>query len=723
MILRSLNGHNVKRAPGSDPGQGRSVQEQRKGEALRYTAVNGDAVLGCSNSSSQEDFIEAEWKGMETSAENTSRAELEPSPSYWECFSTFCQQTILHGWHYLTKEKEVVEKCCHCCPCHKSSSHPGADTLPGPLPSHPCSSRDHSSNRPRDEGGGNGDVYRSVFWSIIVFASVVSGGFFLHDNTSEFLKSTVQTTLDSMVPLSQVLFPSVVVCNINQIRKSLFNELGFYENETLVRIMYEDFIKGTKDNSDNSTYQGSDFEDDEHHATKRKEFYQVLRNYLLNKNISVSKSIIWLSHQSCDDMFIYSKWNSSTTYEHGQNKRDFGTDYGICCWYTPQLNFSAIPYGEDTDWNYWFGTVTKGAKTGKDNGFSVLFDIESFDYGYYDEGSEGLKVAIVHHLDMPIMRQRAFHIAPGTENQIPITPTLYTANPQVLTRFSPEQRDCYQEHEIDLKYLPKSHGYRYEMSNCLFEAAFEKILEECDCAPGFHNEGGGSAMDAYQVCTGGQLACSNEILNRMGQYSRVIDTVENITKECLSNCEDQTNDLFVTTSNYPNRKTFKDREEFCILGKKLVTKTCTHPKRVPLTADFPNLCTTLELLPSFLHHCKNNRWRRERLENKTLALAVEAEIYNYAKSNLAIINIFIKEPYSKRFRKTEKMSRIAYIASSGGLLGLCMGFSFVSLAEILYHCFICVSLFFKKSSKSTRVMKDLYSPTQNTANGRLRSHT
>ena len=79
-----------------------------------------------------------------------------------------------------------------------------------------------------------------------------------------------------------------------------------------------------------------------------------------------------------------------------------------------------------------------------------MFDIESFDYGYYDEGSEGLKVflaefsqnsllltntmfqvAIVHHLDMPIMRQRAFHIAPGTENQIPITPTLYTANPQV----------------------------------------------------------------------------------------------------------------------------------------------------------------------------------------------------------------------------------------------------------------------------------------------------
>jgi hypothetical protein len=29
------------------------------------------------------------------------------------------------------------------------------------------------------------------------------------------------------------------------------------------------------------------------------------------------------------------------------------------------------------------------------------------------QGSEGLKLALVHHLDMPIMRQKGFHIAPG----------------------------------------------------------------------------------------------------------------------------------------------------------------------------------------------------------------------------------------------------------------------------------------------------------------------
>ena len=103
------------------------------------------------------------------------------------------------------------------------------------------------------------------------------------------------------------------------------------------------------------------------------------------------------------------------------------------------------------------------------------------------------------------------------------------------------------------------------------------------------------------------------------------------------------------------------------------------------------------MLPNAAIYCnKHNRWRTEPLNNKTISKAIESEIHKYASENLAIINIFIKESYTKRFRKTEKMSRISYIASSGGLLGLCMGFSFVSLAEIAYHCFLCIVLLCRK---------------------------
>ena len=114
------------------------------------------------------------------------------------------------------------------------------------------------------------NAFRSAFWTLIVMLSVVSGGFFLNNNTSEFLNATVQTTLDGSVPLSEVFFPSVVVCNINQIRKSFFAELGFYENDTLVRIMYEDFIKGTIE-TERASRNGNGANDD----PKRAAFYEV----------------------------------------------------------------------------------------------------------------------------------------------------------------------------------------------------------------------------------------------------------------------------------------------------------------------------------------------------------------------------------------------------------------------------------------------------------------
>ena len=69
-------------------------------------------------------------------------------------------------------------------------------------------------------------------------------------------------------------------------------------------------------------------------------------------------------------------------------------------------------------------------------------------------------------------------------NQIAVTPTLIVTSKSAMKRFSPSERDCYSEEEISLKYLPSDHGFRYEMSNCLFEAAFENILRECKCFPG-----------------------------------------------------------------------------------------------------------------------------------------------------------------------------------------------------------------------------------------------
>ena len=79
----------------------------------------------------------------------------------------FCQTTSLHGWTYM------------------------------------------SSDMP---------LWRYI-WLLVVVASIITASIFVYEATEEFNKSTIVTTIQSTtVPLSEVYFPAVTICNINQVR-------------------------------------------------------------------------------------------------------------------------------------------------------------------------------------------------------------------------------------------------------------------------------------------------------------------------------------------------------------------------------------------------------------------------------------------------------------------------------------------------------------------------
>lgn len=115
------------------------------------------------------------------------------------------------------------------------------------------------------------------------------------------------------VPLSEVFFPSVVVCNINQVRKSFFEELGIYDNETFIRQIYYDYIEGK---SSNTLHSDSD-SDHSRHGQDEKQIAlheKILKEYLAKVNEGSEaeqtiESINWVTHQKCKDMFILSKVN------------------------------------------------------------------------------------------------------------------------------------------------------------------------------------------------------------------------------------------------------------------------------------------------------------------------------------------------------------------------------------------------------------------------------
>ena len=89
-------------------------------------------------------------------------------------FREFCDSTSLHGWHQL--------------------------------------------NRVGNHG--------KAAWVIIVFSSFTVASFFLATSIVDFVDKSVVTTIETTTAsLQEVYFPTVIVCNINQIKKSLFASL------------------------------------------------------------------------------------------------------------------------------------------------------------------------------------------------------------------------------------------------------------------------------------------------------------------------------------------------------------------------------------------------------------------------------------------------------------------------------------------------------------------
>ena len=74
-------------------------------------------------------------------------------------------------------------------------------------------------------------------------------------------------------------------------------------------------------------------------------------------------------------------------------------------------------------------------------------------------------------------------------------------------------------------------------------------------------------------------------------------------------------------------------------------------------------------------------------------------MYKYGEKNLALIHVMIQSPYVTKIKRDVAMTFTTYIANSGGLLGLCLGFSFMSGIEIMF-CFCWFCREFKKKAFS-----------------------
>ena len=99
--------------------------------------------------------------------------------------------------------------------------------------------------------------------------------------------------------------------------------------------------------------------------------------------------------------------------------------------------------------------------------------------------------------------------------------------------------------------------------------------------------------------------------------------------------------------------------------------------------------------------CYNNTFSFFQLDTLTLTKTLQTEIFNYARTNLAKVSIYIKDPYVSKYITEEKITEIAFVGTVGGVLGLFLGFSFISAVEIGYV--FCFKYFHQKCSTTKQL--------------------
>ena len=82
------------------------------------------------------------------------------------------------------------------------------------------------------------------------------------------------------------------------------------------------------------------------------------------------------------------------------------------------------------------------------------------------------------------------------------------------------------------------------------------------------------------------------------------------------------------------------------------------------------------------------RWNLEKLDSNNAEFdftKFNRLLVSYAKENTALVTTFLSTPFTQIIGVDEDTSVIDAISSVGGLLGLFMGFTMVTVAEIVYY--------------------------------------
>ncbi|KAK7604719.1 hypothetical protein V9T40_005905 [Parthenolecanium corni] len=345
--------------------------------------------------------------------------------------------------------------------------------------------------------------------------------------------------------------------------------------------------------------------------------------------------------QPCHKMILSCTWHG----EHQNCYEIFNaalTDEGMCCTFNRvknELIFRNPSHSSDLNATFPFTSIDWTPEKGYDEdtplnhvpwrpwgagshlGLTIILNAELDEYYCSSEASHGFKVTLHNPVETPKITAFGTLISPGWETQIKIKPTLHISTVQ-LKSIDQEKRQCYFSDERMLRF------YRtYTQRNCIMECESNFTLHFCQCVMYYMPKD-----TSTRICGKKDILCANRakltMETKLGDNYALNESVwhesgQKPTCGCLPACCSIAYDKIQSSSELSTH--FKVRHEY-VLGRD----------------------------PS------------------------------YFRKNMAVVHFFFTEAQFTSIIKGELFGTTELLSGAGGLLGLFMGFSFLSVFEALY---------------------------------------
>jgi len=277
-------------------------------------------------------------------------------------------------------------------------------------------------------------------------------------------------------------------------------------------------------------------------------------------------------------------------------------------------------------------------------------------FGSLDQQYSAFNLFIGRPAQFPMMRDKSIQLQPGREHFVDLSATVVSTNG--IRDILPEARECFFTDEGDLEFYK-----RYTFSNCRLECGIKKAEHQLGCIPWHLPKGENSTtcdpwtsrsfIDEMQKSFAGCHHCRSDC--------DLITYLSTVTSAEFSKCDSRNMNLSPFCNMNLTSLAMWQPSILATYGNS--TTSYVDQLSGPLRPKFPNSMEDRELISS---------------------LTEGGQLYNAYEKDIAIVNIFFGEPTVFEFERSPRMTWLDFISSFGGICGLCLGISFVSVAEIVY---------------------------------------